>query len=157
MKRSLFILTVSIILVAAAAHITARPASATLGESAASFSSDEKALSAKRGARKVHGAYTVQEIVSGSATIREYISPADIVFAVAWNGLANPDLTQLLGTYAGEYHQTLKTTPRKPGRRFDRVETNRLVVEKWGHMRNIQGRAFVPSLIPPGVSVDDIK
>ena len=71
--------------------------------------------------------------------------------------MSNPDLTQLLGSYADEYHQALQKTPRKHGRRFNRVKTNRLVVEKWGHMRNLQGRAYVPDLIPPGVNVDDIK
>jgi hypothetical protein len=156
MKRSLYILTVSFTLLVATLA-TARPASATLGESAASVTTDRKALSTAQGAKAISAGYTVQEIVSDATTIREYISPAGIVFAVAWNGLTNPDLTQLLGSYAGEYHQALKTTPRLHGRRFSRVKTNRLVVEKWGHMRNLRGRAYVPDLIPPRVNVDDIK
>ena len=48
-------------------------------------------------------------------------------------------------------------SPREPGRRNQKVETNRIVVEKWGHMRNLQGRAYVPALIPAGVSIDEIK
>ncbi len=110
-----------------------------------------------QGATTVRAGYRVQEIVSDSTTIREYISPNDIVFAVAWNGLRHPDLTQLLGSYAGEYHQTLQKMPREKGHRFHRVKTNQIVVEKWGHMRNLRGRAYVPNLIPPGVRIDDIK
>jgi len=47
---------------------------------------------------------------------------------------------------------------RKPGlRRHFVVRTDRVVVEKWGHVRNLQGRAYPPALIPLGVSVDEIK
>jgi hypothetical protein len=46
---------------------------------------------------------------------------------------------------------------RQPGRRHVTVKTDGVVVEKWGHMRNLQGRAYAPALIPQGVSVDEIK
>ena len=68
-----------------------------------------------------------------------------------------PDLTLLLGSYTGEYQAAVKQTPRKHGRRFSQVRTDRIVVEKWGHMRNLQGRAYAPELIPSGVSIDEIK
>jgi len=45
----------------------------------------------------------------------------------------------------------------KPGRRHVQVKTDGVVVEKWGHMRNMQGRAYAPALIPKGVNVDEIK
>jgi len=156
MKRIPSILTVGIVLLAAALG-PVRVAQATLGENADSVASDRKALSAAAGRSTVRDGYTIQEILSGAVTIREYLSPDNIVFAIAWNGLSNPDLTGLLGAYAGEYHQALQKASRERGRRHYRVKTNRLVVEKWGHMRNLQGRAFVPKLIPPGVNVDDIR
>lgn len=137
----------------AAAHV----AHAALGESADSIASDRKSLSAVRGAAAARDGYTIQTIESDSTTIREYLSPFGIVFGIAWNGMSHPDLTRLLGSYAGEYQDTLRQTSHKPGRRSLQVKTNSIVVEKWGHMRNLQGRAYVPSLIPQGVSVDDIK
>jgi len=137
--------------------VPTRFAFAALGDTADSITTDRQAISAAKGATTVNNNFTVQEIVSDSATIREYISVAGIVFAVAWNGLTNPDLTQLLGSYATEYHDTVQKTPREPGRRSSRIESNRLVVEKWGHMPNLQGRAYDPSLIPSGVTIDDIK
>jgi hypothetical protein len=135
----------------------ARQARATLGEPVASVDSDRKALSATQRVTTPHTAYTVQEVVSDANMVREYISPAGIVFAIAWNGLTHPDLAPLLGSYAGEYRQAQRQTPRKPGRRSLQVKGNRVVVEKWGHMRNLQGRAYAPALIPSGVSVDEIK
>ncbi len=130
---------------------------ATLGERAESVSSDRKALSAVRRATTTHRNYTVQEIKSDVNVIREYISPSGIVFAIAWNGLTHPDLTTLLGSYALEYSQAMQQSPHKPGRRYSKVQADRVVVEKWGHMRNLQGRAYVPDLIPPGVSINEIK
>jgi hypothetical protein len=130
---------------------------ATLGESADSVMTDREALSAVHAATSTRNAYTVQEILSASVAVREYISPSGVVFGIAWNGLIHPDLTLLLGSYNGEYQKSLRQTPRKPGRRFSQIKTDRIVVEKWGHMRNLRGRAYVPSLIPPTVTIDEIK
>ena len=130
---------------------------AALGESVDSVQSDREALSAVQGTVTVRKGYTVQEIESDASTVREYISPSGIVFAIAWNGLVHPDLTKLLGSYAGEYEQALQQTPREWDRRRLVVKTNQVVVEKWGHMRNLQGKAYVPALVPSGVSVDEIK
>jgi len=137
---------------------TVQQAQATLGESSDSITLDRKALSAvRRAATTARSGYTVHEIASGSTVVREYVSPSGIVFGIAWNGLIHPDLTQLLGAYAGEYEEVLRQTPRQPGRRRLQVKTNRVVVEKWGHMRNLQGRAYVRALIPPGVRIDEIR
>ncbi len=134
-----------------------RTAQATLGEPVESVASDRKALSAVSGTTTAHDGYTIQEVKSESVTMREYISPEGVVFGIAWNGLIHPDLSPLLGSYSNEYKEALKQTPRRRGRRFSEVKTPRIVVEKWGHMRNLQGRAYAPALIPPGVSIDEIK
>ncbi len=143
--------------ISAGFFLAAHPALAALGESADSITSDRKSLSAALGATITRDAYTIQTIETDATTVREYISPSGVVFGIAWNGMSHPDLTQLLGTYAGEYRDALRQTPRKPGRRSLQVKSNHIVVEKWGHMRNLQGRAYVPSLIPQGVNIDEIK
>jgi Protein of unknown function (DUF2844) len=136
----------------------AQQVGATLGESVDSVESDRKALSAVKGATTVRNGYTVQEFALDGTFVREYLSPSGIVFGIAWNGLTYPDLTPLLGSYASEYQEALRQTPRKPGlRRHQTVKTDRIVVQKWGHMRNLQGRAYAPALIPPGVSIDEIN
>lgn len=136
----------------------AQQAQAVLGESVASVTTDQKTLSSARGAATaVHNGYTVQEVKSDATTVREYVSSSGIVFGIAWQGRTHPDLTPLLGSYAGEYQEALRKTPRHPGRRRLQVKTDRIVVEKWGHMRKLQGRAYVPALIPYGVSLDEIK
>ena len=130
---------------------------AALGESADSVASDQRALSAGPGVTTVSPDYTVQEVTSDAVTVREYVSPSGIVFALAWNGLVRPDLTVLLGSYADEYETARSKTPRMPGRRNSRIETQRVVVETWGHMRDLHGRAYAPALVPQGVAIDEIK
>ncbi len=137
--------------------LVAKPSMAVLGEPGASVSSDRRVLMATRGSTTVHRGYEVQEIASDTVTVREYISSSGIVFAIAWNGMAVPDLNTLLGTYANEYRTALQKAPRKPGRRWRQIKTERVVVEHWGHMRNLQGRAYAPALVPQGVRIDEIK
>jgi hypothetical protein len=137
--------------------LPARQTLAALGESVDSIESDRESLTAVRGAMTAHRGYTVHEIKTDSTVVREYVSPAGIVFAVAWNGLVHPDLAELLGSYAGEYQEALQQTQRKQGRRQLQVKTNRVVVQKWGHIRDMKGRAYAPDLIPSGVSIDAIK
>ncbi len=156
MKKRMSLLLSGLCLVATILE-PAQRVGATLGESTASVESDRKVLSAARGASATHPGYTVQEFKSDANVVREYVSPSGVVFGIAWNGLSHPDLSPLLGSYADEYKAALRQTPHKPGRRSLRVKTNRVVVEMWGHMRNQQGRAYAPALIPSGVNIDEIK
>jgi hypothetical protein len=133
------------------------PARASLGGKADSVEADRKALSAARRATVARAGYTVEEVDTGAVRVREYVSPSGVVFAVAWNGLAHPDLDTLLGSYAAAWREADRQVPRTPGRRSRAVRTPRLVVERWGHMRDWQGRAYDPALLPAGVSVDEIR
>jgi len=144
-------------LLLAAALGAAAPVRASLGGKADSVEADRKALSAARRATVARAGYTVEEVDTGAVRVREYVSPAGVVFAVAWNGLSPPDLDALLGSYAAAFRDADRQVPRTPGRRSRAVRTPRLVVERWGHMRNWQGRAYDPALLPAGVSVDEIR
>jgi hypothetical protein len=156
MKRNAGVLLAGLGLMAAALGVV-QQAEATLGGFVDSVMTDRKALSAVQRATTVQPGYTVQEIESDATHVREYVSPGGIVFAIAWNGLMHPDLTTLLGSYVAEYKQALQNTPRNRGVRRQEVRGSRVVVEKWGHMRNLQGRAYIPALVPSGVNLDEIK
>ena len=156
-KRKLWIIFLCLGLSAALLAI-AQQAKATLGESVDSVESDRKAFSAVKHATTVRNGYSIHELALDGTFVREYVSPSGIVFGIAWNGMTYPDLTPLLGAYASEYQTAQRQTPRSPGHRhYQMVKADRVVVEKWGHMRNLKGRAYVPALIPPGVSIDEIK
>jgi len=105
----------------------------------------------------IFSTYRVQEVELGSTTLREYVSSSDIVFGVSWRGYVHPDLTSLLGSYLSEFQAASQSSLRKSGQRHLLVRASRVVVEKWGHMRNLQGRAYVPSLLPQGMNPNDIR
>jgi hypothetical protein len=140
-----------------AAAAGALPGWAALGGSVESVATDQVKFQAKRKIAVMPG-YTVHEISrDDGGVIREYVTPAGKVFAVSWNGPAIPDLSQLLGSYSAEFHDTLLAQPKSFGRRPAAVHNSDLVVETGGHMRALQGRAYVNSMLPAGVSPETIK
>jgi hypothetical protein len=133
------------------------PARAALGGGADSVESDRKALAATRLQAVARPGYQVHELDTGGVRVRQYLSPQGVVFGLAWDGLAPPDLDTLLGPYAATWREAEARTPRAPGRRARTVTAPNLVVERWGHMRDLRGRAWDPALLPPGVSADAIR
>ncbi len=138
-----------------ASQVLCFPAWATLGEDASTVENDRAHMKAQIRTTSVAG-YTVHEIQSPTGTVvREYISGAGIVFAVSWRGPVLPDFRQTLGRYFADYSSEA-SSPRV-GRRHLTIEKADLVVHSSGHMRAFYGNAYVPSLLPPNFSVDEIK
>jgi hypothetical protein len=135
---------------------------AGLGEKESSLEKDMKALSLqeknKDQSDKIR--YSVHELSQGSLTVKEYVSHQGVVFGVAWTGNTHPDLTALLGPYLGEYQDALKANKsklQKGHKKIGRILTKHLVIERRGQMRAVQGRAYVPTLIPDGVTENEIQ
>jgi len=131
------------------------PAFAALGGDAASVDTDAAKMKGQARAMAVSG-YTVKEITLPSGTVvREYVSAEGKVFAVTWKGMSQPDLQQTLGTYFEQY-KAAATAPHA-GHHHLTIHQPELVVSSGGHMRAWSGRAYVPALLPPSFSVDDIQ
>jgi hypothetical protein len=139
--------------------VSARPALAALGDNVASISTDRVQMHAQLKGSTTSAGFTVQEIEAPPGTlVREYISPNGTVFAVSWTGPSKPDLRQLFGTYFQQYVSASSAARHGAAtRRHFAVRQPDLVVESNGRMRAFQGRAYVPSLIPSGVTPDDIR
>ena len=126
------------------------PSWAGLGESVDSLPSDQERLRGELRSAVGEG-FSVHEISAADGTlVREYASPAGVVFAVSWRGPFVPDLAQLLGSYFQEFQKASQTSVRRRGPLA--VRTDRLVVEMGGHMRAFRGRAYLPGALPDGVS-----
>lgn len=133
------------------------PGWAALGGSVESVAADQVKFQAKHKMMTMPQ-YTVHEISrDDGGVIREYVTQAGKVFGVSWSGPTIPDLTQLLGSYQTEFRDALRVQPRSFGRRPAAVHNADLVVETGGHMRAFQGRAYLNSLLPTGVSPETIK
>ncbi len=141
---------------ALAAALAAGPARAALGEQEASVEADGKALAMRRQAPTARGGgVAVHELRGPTQAVREFADANGTVFAVAWSGTAAPDLPRLLGAYHPEYRDAASRRPALRGPR--RVESANVVVETWGRGRALHGRAWVPSLVPPGANLDDVQ
>lgn len=136
------------------------PAKAALGGTVASVQSDRVSMKGQLRARSQAG-YSVQEITAANGTVvREFVSPAGVVFAVSWSGKAMPNLQQALGSYFSQLQTAVReqrATGARSGHHHLQVHTPSLVVHAGGHMRQYFGLAYVPSLLPQNVSVSDLR
>ena len=134
------------------------PAWAALGGDLSTVQADQVHM---RGSLRttVAAAYTVHEIQSTSGVVvREYVSSAGKVFAIAWQGPWPPDMRQLLGSYFDPYIQAARARS-GPGmaRRPLMIEQPGLVVQVGGHPRSFIGRAYIPDQLPSNVTAEEIR
>jgi len=130
---------------------------ASLGGDGASIDADRAQLKGSVQQRQT-AAYTVNEIKAASGTVvREYVSSAGNVFAVAWQGQFVPDLHQLLGAYFGQYSAGVKAEKATyVGRHPLNLHLPGLVVQFNGYMRALHGRAYIPQQVPAGVQQEEL-
>lgn len=148
----------------AATAISAVPhtASAALGGTIESIAGDRVQMKASsRVMAAAPGAittipYTVHELLTPAGiTVHEYARIDGRVFAVTWSGPTMPDLRQLLGPHFSSY--VVATDNQRHGHAHRSIRADDLVVRSAGHMRAFSGVAYLRSLIPDGVSIDDLS
>jgi hypothetical protein len=134
------------------------PAFAGLGEDVSSVQADQAHLQGTLRSTPSQG-YTVHEIQAATGVIvREYVSTSGKVFAVSWQGQWPPDLRQVLAGYFAQYHQAAQVQANsRPGRRPLVIEQSGLVVHSGGHMRSFAGSAYIPGMMPTGVTAEAIR
>lgn len=102
-------------------------------------------------------AYEVRTRQENAVEIKEYVSRDGFVFAVSWRGVAEPNLSELLGSYFAEYDRGFRANrPSQRTRKSIVVESEQVVVKRFGHMRDLRGVAWVPSLVPAQVNVEEL-
>jgi hypothetical protein len=132
-------------------------AQAALGDAEAAVGSDQQKLRASRDQRTSKQGYSIHELVSDMHTVREFIGHDGTVFAVSWQGNIRPDLKTLLGNYFSDYSALDEARPRMQGRRPVTIRTDKIVVMKSGHMRDVRGIAYIPSRLPANVNLEDLQ
>jgi hypothetical protein len=140
--------------------LAGHPAYAGLGGTVASVEADRASMKGQLRTRSEPG-YSVQEITGASGTlVREFVSPAGVVFAVSWSGPAMPNLQQALGTYFSQLQAAVQAQrsahARRGGHNHLAIRQPDFVLHAGGHMRQYFGIAYVPSLVPPNLSISDL-
>jgi Protein of unknown function (DUF2844) len=135
-------------------------ASAVLGGDVSTIPADQARL---KGARQRPAALRLQvqthEItLADGSSIREYVTPDGIVFAVAWSTRLKPNLDALLGAHAANYAAAAREAARTPGiKRAVVLGRDDLVVQSSAHLNTFVGRAYLRSRVPAGMSVDELR
>jgi len=106
--------------------------------------------------------YTVRQTTLGTGTVvREYLTQGGVVFGVAWNGPYLPALADIFGdTYYQQYvagAQAVRAARGGIARGPMLVDQSGLVVHSGGHPGGFAGSAWIPSLLPAGVTGVDIR
>jgi hypothetical protein len=131
------------------------PSRAVLGEYENSVTTDQQHMRAQLHVTVRQG-YSVRQLSSAAGrTVREYVSPAGLVFGIAWQGPTMPDLQQLLGSYFPQLQKAARTRRRHRGPLV--VRTKDFVLVSGGHMRSFRGMAYAPNLLPAGVPAEVVR
>jgi hypothetical protein len=100
--------------------------------------------------------YSVQETHNADGvTVREYVLPDNVVFAVTWQGPVRPDMNVLLGSYFPNFANPASNRPQGGGALIQANGDFR--IESFGRKGRFFGKAYLPRLIPANVSVDDLQ
>ena len=103
--------------------------------------------------------YDVHEISMGtSAVVREYVTRTGTVFAITWQGPTPPNLRQLFGDYFTRFSSAAVASAQAHSGTHRQLSINQgdFIVQNAGHMRAFVGRAYLPALMPAGVSISDL-
>jgi hypothetical protein len=134
------------------------PALAALGGDIATVHQDQAQM--KGSLKTTQGeAFTVHEIKASAGTVvKEYATPAGKVFAVTWRGQFVPNMQQLLGSYYQQFADAAAAQREAhPGHRPVNLQQPGLIVQNGGHMRSYFGKAYLPAMLPQGVTADEIQ
>jgi hypothetical protein len=148
-------------LIACAGLFVASPARAVLGGDVATIDDDRVRVSGSMMQPLAVRPGQVQghEIrMADGSSIREYVAPNGVVFAVAWSTRFKPDLAALLGRHAVSYAAAATDALKTPGiKRAIVLQRDDLVVRSTSHLNTYVGKAYVRALVPAGVDVDALR
>ncbi len=135
-----------------------RESAAALGEHESSSEKDRKHFHGFRQQVNESGSYVLNIISTEANVIREYSNPNGMIFAVTWRGFSHPDLTTLLGAHWAEFNtqHNLDSNRHPQGKRILKMDTSTIKYEEGGRMGSVYGRAYIPSLVPDGVSPEEL-
>lgn len=133
------------------------PSGAALGDDHGSVETDRRVLQASLRLSE-NASYRVSELQTElGVTIRQYETISGTVFAVTWHGPFKPDLRQLLGSHFESYSSAPRAPAALRGRAARIVVPGGAVVQSEGRSRSFSGYAYLPTLMPAGMSVDDLR
>jgi hypothetical protein len=132
------------------AALLAPDARATLGGDVTSVEANQRQLGGARNVKKLATGERHDLTLPTGVVVHEYVSASGAVYAITWHGPQMPDLRELMGPY---FAQLSHRTSRLGHHQLSLTGAD-LEVRSAGHRHTFGGRAWVPSLVPAGVTID---
>jgi hypothetical protein len=88
-------------------------------------------------------------------TVREYVLPSNVVFAVTWQGPVRPDMNALLGSYFPNFVSAGEERLRGTGTLIQ--HNGELQIESAGRPGNFFGMAYLPRLMPADLRANNLQ
>jgi len=132
------------------AAFAAPDAHATLGGDVASVEANQQQLGGARNVKKLAAGQRHELTLPSGIVVHEYVSAGGAVYAITWHGPQMPDLRELLGPYFAQ----LSNRTSRLGHHQLSLTGSDLEIRSAGHRHTFGGRAWVPSLVPAGVTID---
>lgn len=103
-----------------------------------------------------HKSHAIYESTDQSGLrIREFLTPSNQVFAVAWEGQHLPDFKEILGAHFSPFQGASTSQRRRHGP--INIKVGNLVVFSGKYQREFIGHAYLEDLRPSEISVDSLK
>ncbi|MGA7778321.1 MAG: DUF2844 domain-containing protein [Paraburkholderia sp.] len=100
--------------------------------------------------------YSVHESTDADGiTVREYVLPNNVVFAVTWQGPVRPDMRALLGSYFPNYVSGGEERLRGTGALV--LSNGELQIESAGRPSHFLGMAYLPRLMPADLRANNLQ
>ena len=101
--------------------------------------------------------YSVRQMMLPKGTVvREYVT-ANQVFGVAWTGAYMPNLKTLLGDVNYQIYLNALVLNKTPRQRTFSLDKPDVVIHAEGLPGHFKGQAYLPYLLPQGVTAADIR
>ena len=98
---------------------------------------------------------THRSVDANGVTIREYVLPGNVVFAVTWDGPVRPDMSALLGSYFPNFTNAAAERARGVGPMIE--HNGEFHIESAGRAGRFFGKAYLPRLVPANVRVEQLQ
>ena len=136
---------------------------AVLGEVATSGTNGPRENEFSRSARPapVSSFFRVSQTTYSGGIVREYVNSQGIVFALSWIGIVPAKPEDYFGASLSKFQMARDKYAASEPKGFRKpqlvLQGDDFVHISFGHMGAVRGIVYIPSLLPVGVSVRDIK
>ena len=146
------------LLVSCGALLFATEVQAVLGEPVDTVNADHVRFKGVRRQSAVQRVTAHEINLPDGSSIKEYVNPEGLVFAVSWRTRLKPDLAKLLGAgFTAEVANNRKPTGIASSKSQHSVRQSNLVLHQGGRMNAFAGLAYAPHLVPEGFDADTLR